>query len=103
MTMKFLALLALLAISGCIQADGRAPVPTPPPSDESRAIVDRLRVDAAWHPPSGDGQGLSCSYILPEGAYVAQGWPCGADRLCGWDRPLRWSRACRPLPPCLDW
>jgi hypothetical protein len=104
MTMKFLALPALLAISGCVLADRPPPFDAPSaPDPESRAMVDRLRVDPPWHPPTGGGQGLSCSYELPEGAYVAQGWPCSFYRLCGWERPWRWSRSCRPLPPCPEW
>jgi hypothetical protein len=96
MTMKFSVSLALIALAGCAVAE--RPVPAAAgPTDESRAFVDRLRVDTSWHPPSSGGQVLSCSYELPEGAYTAQGWPCYYySRSCEWERPVRWTRSCRP-------
>ena len=101
MTMKFLGSLALLLLAACAPrpiADEPGCVDRQPRADESRAFVDRLRVDTSWHPPSTGGQVLTCSYELPEGAYVAQGWPCWAYRSCEWGRSVRWSRSCRPIP-----
>lgn len=104
MTMKFWGPLLLLAAVGCASAP-RPPAPAAPaPSGGARQIVDRLRVDPTWQPPVTGGECVSCWYELPQGSYIAQGWyyrrGCSP---CGWDRPIRWSRGCRPMPACQEW
>jgi hypothetical protein len=100
MTMKFWGSLALLAAVGCSAAP-RPQAPPPDRSPEARQIVDRLRVETAWLPPLTGGQCVSSWYELPYGSYVAQGWYYRLP--CGWERPFRWSRSCRPLPVCPEW
>ena len=104
--MKFWASLTLIILAGCASADRSRPALAADPvvSPDSRAFVDRLRVDTSWHPPSTGGQVLSLSYELPEGAYIAQGWLWDYSyRSCEWERPYRWARSCSPLPPCHPW
>jgi len=67
-------------------------------------MVDRLRVQATWQPPITGGQCVTCWIEMPQGSYIAQGWSC--RRACGsygWDRSVRWSRSCRPMPVCPEW
>lgn len=101
MTMKFWAAILLLAAAGCSTAP-RAAAPAPVErSEEARRMVESLRVETSWRPPATGGDCVACWYSLPDGSYIAQGWPCW--RSCGWSRPVRWSRACRPIAHCPEW
>lgn len=97
--MKFWGAMILLLSAGCASARPVAVARAPEEVPEGREYVDRLRVDTSWRPVSMGGECVSCWYELPQGSYVAQGWPWYA--YCRESRPYySWRTHARPRPHC---
>jgi len=94
--MKFWGAIVVLLGAGC--APVSRPAAAPPGGAEGREYVERLRVDADWHPAPTGGQCVSTWHELPRGSYIAQGW--GWTEACYRVEPVFWRRGCRPMPAC---
>lgn len=94
--MKFWGTIVLALGAGC--ASAARPVAAPLGGSGGREFVERLRVEADWHPAPTGGECVTTWHELPRGSYIAQGW--GWTEACYRAKPVYWRRGCRPLRAC---